>query len=382
MMSPTNTAAWLKARNTRPLVVGPAPYTPPGPGQVVVRNHAVAINPVDWSLQVLGQFVLTFLEYPMVPGGDLAGEVVEVGKDVTALEVGDRVMALAGGMAPDMVSHAAAQSEGAFQQYTVVRPLLAAKIPEWMSFADASVLPLTLATAAYGLFHPDFLALELPTVSPRLSTTTNKKVIVTGGASSVGCNGIQLACQAGYQVYATASPKNFDYVKALGATAVFDYRSKTLQGDLVAALLGGGEVVGALAVGDGAVELCMRVLARVPGSRRFVSMAGPAMVPPKVATFVGKTSFIASALWQGMRQNAAGRSTGVVAKFVDTKDLLQNDCAVGRDVFGTFLPKALAARQYVTAPRTKVAGHGLEAVQAAMDLQRNGVSAEKVVVTL
>ncbi|KAL1889564.1 hypothetical protein Sste5346_008813 [Sporothrix stenoceras] len=380
-MTPTNTAAWLKARNSRPLVVGPAPYTPPGPNQVVVRNHAVAINPVDWSLQVLGQFVLTFIKYPMVPGGDLSGEVVEVGKDVTTLQVGDRVMALGGGMAPDMVSHAAAQSEGAFQQYTVVHPLLAAKIPDWMSFADASVLPLTLATAAYGLFHPDFLALELPTVPPRPLTSSSKKLLVTGGASSVGCNGIQLAFQAGYQVYATASPKNFEYVKSLGATAVFDYRSKTIQDDLVA-VLKEGEVMGALAVGDGAVELCMKVLARIPGSRRFVAMAGSVMVPPKVATFVGKTSFIASALWQGMRMNAAGRSTGVTTKFVDTKDLLQENCVVGRDVFGTFLPKALAARQYVTAPRTRVAGHGLEAVQAAMDLQRNGVSAEKVVVTL
>jgi NADPH:quinone reductase-like Zn-dependent oxidoreductase len=378
--TPTNTAAWLKARNTRPLIVGPAPYTRPLPGQVVVRNHAVAINPVDWSLQVLGQFVLTFLKYPLVPGGDLAGDVVEVGEGVTSLNVGDRVMALAGGMAPDMASHAAAQSEGAFQAYTVVRPLLAARISEWMPYADACVLPLTLATAAYGLFHPDFLALDRPTVPPRQQTTL-QKVIVTGGASSVGCNGIQLAAQAGYQVYATASPKNFDYVKSLGATAVFDYRSKTLQDDLVNAL-NGGEVVGALAVGDGAVELCMKVLAHLPDSRRFVAMAGPVMVSPKVTSFVGRTSFIASALWQGVRMNAAGRSTGVVAKFVDTKDLLDKNCVVGRDVFGEFLPAALAARQYVTAPRTRVVGHGLEAVQAAMDVQRNGVSAEKVVVTL
>lgn len=380
-MPPVNQAAWLKARNTRPLSVGSAPYTPPGPGQIVVKNHAVAINPVDWSLQVLGQFVLTFLKYPLVPGGDLAGEVVEVGDGVTTLKVGDRVMALSGGMAPDVGDHAAAQSEGAFQQYTVVRPLLAARIPEWMTYADACVLPLTLATAAYGLFHPDFLALEVPTVPPRKGGDGVRKVIVTGGASSVGCNGVQLAAQAGYEVYATASPKNFAYVQSLGATAVFDYRSKTLQEDLVTALQG-GEVVGSLAVGDGAVELSMKVLARLPGSRRFVAMAGPAMVPPKVASLVGRTTFVASALWQGVRMQAAGRSTGVQTKFVDTKDLLQKDCVVGRDIFGQFLPAALAARQYVTAPRTRIAGHGLEAVQTAMDVQRDGVSAEKVVVTL
>ncbi|KIH89726.1 zinc-binding protein oxidoreductase [Sporothrix brasiliensis 5110] len=380
-MPPVNQAAWLKARNARPLVVGPAPYTAPGPGQIVVKNHAVAINPVDWCLQVLGQFVLTFIKYPMVPGGDLAGEVVEVGKGVEGFHVGDRVMALVCSAAPDLAaSHAAAQAEGAFQLYTVVRPLLAARIPAWMAYTDACVLPLTLATAAYGLFHPAFLGLDLPTVPARPLSST-KKVLVAGGASSVGCNGIQLATQAGYQVVTTASPKNFAYVKALGAAAVFDYRSKTLQHDLVQALAG-GEVVGALAVGDGSVELCMNVLGRLPGSRRFVAMAGAVMVPPKVASFTGRASFIASTLWQGVRTSMAGRSTGVEAKFVDTKDLLQDDCVVGRDVFGQFLPAALAAQQYVTAPRTRVAGHGLEALQVAMDLQRNGVSAEKVVVTL
>ena len=65
-----------------------------------------------------------------------------------------------------------------------------------------------------------------------------RTVIITGGESSVGSNAVQLAVSAGYQVLSTSSPKNFDYVKGLGATHVFDYRSKTLVKDLLGACRG------------------------------------------------------------------------------------------------------------------------------------------------
>ncbi|CAK7200573.1 hypothetical protein SEUCBS139899_003271 [Sporothrix eucalyptigena] len=365
------------AKNTTPLKVGPNTYTTPGLDQIVVRNHAVAINPVDWCLQVLGQFVLTFLKYPMVPGGDLAGEVVEVGPNVTDFAVGDRVLALGLGMDPHV--GATASAEGAFQEYTLVRTLLATKMPDWMPYQDACVLPLTLATAAYGLFHHDFLALEQPTVPPP-PPGSKGRVLVTGGASSVGCNAVQLAVQAGYEVVSTSSPKNFDYVKSLGATTVVDYRSKTLLPDLVKSL-SGGTVVGALAVGDGSVELCMKVLSRIPGSRRFIAMAGAVMVPDSVSSLRGRLGFIASTMWQNVRTSATGVTSGVQVKFVDTKDLSVPGNAVSK-VFRNFLSEALEARQYVTAPRTRVVGHGLENVQTGMDIQKKGVSAEKVVVTL
>ena len=48
---PTNTAAWIKAKKAK-LEVGPAPYTAPGDDQIVTRNYAVAINPLEWIIQV------------------------------------------------------------------------------------------------------------------------------------------------------------------------------------------------------------------------------------------------------------------------------------------------------------------------------------------
>ena len=56
-MAPKNQAAWIPAKKVLPFEVGDAPYTPPGPGQVVVKNTAVAINPFDWVLQYIGPAV-------------------------------------------------------------------------------------------------------------------------------------------------------------------------------------------------------------------------------------------------------------------------------------------------------------------------------------
>lgn len=76
---PTNTAAYLVGKQIKPLVKE-APYTAPAP---VVRGHAVAINPVDVFKQYVEDFLLGWIKYPFVLCGDLAGEIVDVGKGVT-----------------------------------------------------------------------------------------------------------------------------------------------------------------------------------------------------------------------------------------------------------------------------------------------------------
>ena len=60
------------------------------PGRVVIKNHAVAVNPVDWKVQDKGRFVK---QYPVVLGCDFAGEIIEVGEGVTHLKKGDRATA-------------------------------------------------------------------------------------------------------------------------------------------------------------------------------------------------------------------------------------------------------------------------------------------------
>ncbi|MCG8399808.1 alcohol dehydrogenase catalytic domain-containing protein, partial [Bacillus atrophaeus] len=78
--------------------------------EIVVRNRAVSINPMDWIKQVAGDFLFNWIKYPFVLGSDSAGEVVEVGSAVTRFKVGDRVLGHAVGTDPKRNSAA----EGSF----------------------------------------------------------------------------------------------------------------------------------------------------------------------------------------------------------------------------------------------------------------------------
>lgn len=379
-MPPTNTAAWLPAKSVKPLQVGPAPYTAPGADEIVIKNGAVAINPVDWAKQLIGDAILGHIRYPFVLGGDVAGEVVEVGSAVQRLRVGDRVCGLAAGSSVE--SNKA--SEGAFQQYTVVREYFAAVIPNDVSYERACVLPLCLCTAAYGLFHKDFLALNPPTLSsPFEGTEKRKAVIITGGSSSVGCNAVQLAVAAGYQVYSTSSPKNFAYVEKLGATRVFDYHSDSMVSDMIDELQG-KDLVGALAVGDGSVEACIKVLRRscADKEKRKLAFAGFPLPVQKLNSMLGMAGFVASFAWWTGETAVKSRLAGVNMRWIDTKELIRPDNVVSRLVFHDFLSRALEPGQFVPAPEPLIVGKGLDKIQEALDTQMKGVSAQKVVVSL
>jgi NADPH:quinone reductase-like Zn-dependent oxidoreductase len=196
---PTGSAAWLRKRRGV-IEVGPASYTP-RENQITVKNYAVAVNPLDWGIELAGNFLYRWVKYPAVLGTDLAGEVIEVGPGVTRFTPGDRVLGHAVGVERDHNTPA----EGAFQDYTVVQANMAAPIPASMSFEDAAVLPLALSTAACALFEKDCLALGYPSLSPR---PTGEVVLVWGGSTSVGSNAIQLAAAAGYEVITTCPPRS------------------------------------------------------------------------------------------------------------------------------------------------------------------------------
>ncbi len=316
-----------------------ATYTAPGANEIVIKNGALAINPSDWLLQDMGD---TFgLEYPMILGNDVAGEVVEVGEGVTHVEVGDRVLGHAIGCWEKV------PAEGGFQQYTVLETNLVAKIPDSLSYTDACVVPLGLSTAACGLFQQDQLGLQLPSVDVK---PTGKTVLVWGGSSSVGTNGIQLAVAAGYEVFTTASPKNFATLRALGVSQVFDYKSESVVADLTAALKG-KDFAGALFT-VGSAEDCFAVVDRATG-KKFVASTLP--IPEH-------------------------KHTDVSGKQIFGTTLKDNE--VGQAVYQDFLEKALTAGTFTPAPAPMVVGNGLSALSDALATQKKGVSAAKVVVTL
>lgn len=362
----TNTAAWLGAKHAK-LEVTSAPYTSPREDEIVVKNHAVAINPIDWIIQVAGNIIFSWIKYPFVLGVDLAGEVVEVGKAVTRFKVGDRVL----GHAVGTDKNPNTSAESAFQTYTVLLAHMAAPIPSTMPYESAAVLPLALSTAACGLFQKDQLALQYPSAAPQ---PTGKTLLIWGGSTSVGSNAIQLAVAAGYEVIATASPRNFDYVKKLGASQVFDYNSKTVVKDIIAAFQG-KPLAGALAIGTGSAEPCVGIVHACNGNK-FISMASPSVSFTSGITFPVVLKLVSS----NVSLQVKCRTRHIRTKFVWGTTLKDNE--VSKVIYEDFLPKALADGCYVAAPEPAVIGKGLDLVQAGLDAQKKGVSAKKVVISL
>lgn len=86
----SNQAAWIIKAKAKPLEVDFAEMWKPGPGEVLVKNSAWAVNPVDWKIQDTGTYVQ---KYPNILGEDSAGEIDAVGEGITHLKIGQRVMA-------------------------------------------------------------------------------------------------------------------------------------------------------------------------------------------------------------------------------------------------------------------------------------------------
>ncbi|KAH6724507.1 oxidoreductase [Leptodontidium sp. MPI-SDFR-AT-0119] len=388
MPNPTNTAAWLLTPNT-PLIVKPAPFTTPSPTQIVIKNAAVAINPVDHMVVTMSSILYTWLPSPTILGFDVSGVVHSIGSSTTRFKPGDRVVGLAYGMEKSRNR----ASESAFQEYTVLNTHMVCHIPETMRFEDAAVMPLALSTAATGLFQDDQLGLKYPSLEPKPTSTATPKptangktVIIWGGSTSVGCNAIQLAVAAGYEVLTTCSPKNFTYVKTLGASLAFDYNSPTVQRDIIRAMEGRISA-GALTIGNGGAEACLEILARLPRyaagkereNRKFIAMAAYPSQEPKPTTLVLPRYVLYFMMWN-VKMWVKARVKGVGYKFIWGGTLVDN--GLGKFMFEDFLEGALRDGRVVPSPPSEVVGRGLENVQVGFEGLREGVSAKKLVVTL
>lgn len=206
---PINRAAFLTATKA-PLEVKEVPYPTPNEKEIIVKNRAIAINPVDWFQQEMGPEGIPFLKFPAILGYDMAGEVEALGSGVTKFKVGDRVTGLV---------------KQGFQQHVLLEEHMTTAIPNSVTFEQAAALPMGVSVATKALFHKDLLSLDLPSASPNPKQET---VLIWGGSTSVGSNAIQMAAAAGYEVITTASPHRFEYVKGLGAAQVFDCKYTSL----------------------------------------------------------------------------------------------------------------------------------------------------------
>jgi NADPH:quinone reductase-like Zn-dependent oxidoreductase len=87
-MSRQQKASFLPSKFADNFVLGTAPIYKPSPGELLVKNKAASLNPVDWKVQKYGMFVE---HYPAIVGVDIAGDVEEVGEGITSFSKGNRV---------------------------------------------------------------------------------------------------------------------------------------------------------------------------------------------------------------------------------------------------------------------------------------------------
>ncbi|CCM04347.1 uncharacterized protein FIBRA_06519 [Fibroporia radiculosa] len=159
--------------------VGVAPIRKPGPGKLLVKIHATALNPADWIRHALD---IMIDKYPTILGEDLSGTVEELGEGVTSFKVGDRVITEATFNVLEGAS---------FQQYALATANLTAKIPDSLSFEEAASIPLGITTAAIGLYSKvGGAGLFPPWEEGGRGLYRGKPIVVFGGASSVGQFGV------------------------------------------------------------------------------------------------------------------------------------------------------------------------------------------------
>jgi NADPH2:quinone reductase len=168
-----------------------------GADAVVVKVAAASLNPVDYKIREGYLRGLMDVHFPAVPAWDVSGTVVKAGLDTPELQVGDEVLAYA---RKDVVQ------DGTLAEYVAVPVRTAAKKPAGLSFEQAAALPLAGLTALQSI--------------RRAGLTEGQTVLVHAAAGGVGSIAVQLAVHAGARVVGTASERNHDYLRSLGAEPV------------------------------------------------------------------------------------------------------------------------------------------------------------------
>lgn len=207
-----------------------------GPDTVVVRVRAASVNPVDWKVRegYLEGVIDTTL--PAIPGWDVAGVVEQVGLDTPEYQVGDEVY---GYVRKDTVH------DGTFAELVAAPVRTLARKPASLSFEEAAAVPLAGLTA--------YQAIQ------RSGVREGQTVLVHAAAGGVGAFAVQIARALGARVIGTASERNHEFLRSLGAEPVA-YGDGLA--DRVRGLAPGGVDVALDLVGGDAVATSAAVLAQ------------------------------------------------------------------------------------------------------------------------
>lgn len=174
-------------------------------GEVLVKVHVAAVNPADWKIRD-GMGESFGLKLPLILGGDIAGTIEEVGIEVNNFKQGDAVygMTVSGGFS------------GGYAEYAIAKADAIALKPESLDFEAAAAIPIGALTAWQAMF-------DLANLS------SGQRILITGASGGVGSMAVQLAKAKGAIVIGTASGKNEQYVRDLGADEFVDYTRQPFE---------------------------------------------------------------------------------------------------------------------------------------------------------
>jgi NADPH:quinone reductase-like Zn-dependent oxidoreductase len=201
----------------------------PAADEVVIKVEATGVNPVDWKIvEGFGEGWLGHA-IPHTLGCDVAGVVEAVGSAAKKFQVGDAVF-----------GYTSLAREGTYAEYVIAKESEVAAKPASLDFISAAALPVGTLTSWQAIFEQAGLA-------------AGQKILIHAASGGVGSMAVQLAKAKGAYVIGTASARNADFVKSLGADEVIDYTSVKFEDavkdvEVVFDLLGGETQARSLAV--------------------------------------------------------------------------------------------------------------------------------------
>jgi len=207
----------------------------PGPGQVLVRVHAIGVNPVETYIRAGTYAKLPPLPY--TPGGDVGGVVEAVGEGVAHVAVGSRVYTFG-------------TITGAYAEYALCESTQIYPLPDNITFAQGAALGIPYGTAHRALFG-------------RAEAQPGESVLVHGASGGVGIAAVQLAVAHGMTVIGTAgSGKGMQLVSAQGAQYVYSHKTPDYLDEILGINCGRG------------VDIVLEMLANV-NLRKDLSVLAP-----------------------------------------------------------------------------------------------------------
>jgi NADPH:quinone reductase-like Zn-dependent oxidoreductase len=180
------------------------PWPQPLDDEVLLKVHAASLNPVDFKMRSGKYPAVKQDQLPVVLGRDVSGTVELCGTRAHTLKKGDPIFAMLG------------QDRGGYAEYVVVKAVEMAAKPDSLDHVSAAAVPLAGLTAWQGLFDHGGLR-------------PGQRVLIHGGAGGVGHFAVQFAKAKGAWVATTASERDLDFVRELGADQAINYRGERFE---------------------------------------------------------------------------------------------------------------------------------------------------------